>query len=199
MRRLFMSFMLAAGAACVHAVPAGAAFVFKPGVKWGNALLSRQLGILTPPESPAPLFIGCDLERLDPLARALLTNDEVLDIDQDALGKAGRPVVHTPDYDVWLRPLADGSWAIALFNRTWEEREIAANFSVLGLPPSCTVRDVWAQKDLGVFKGRFAASIPGHAALLYRLRLMAGDVSGHALVRGHAAHFPLGLRNWQKR
>ena len=118
----------------------------------------------------APLFIGCDLERLDPLARSLLTNDEMLDIDQDALGKAGRPVVHTPDYDVWLRPLADGSWAIALFNRTWEEREVAADFEALGLPASCAVRDVWAQKDLGTFTGRFAASIPGHAALLYRLR-----------------------------
>ena len=118
----------------------------------------------------APLFIGCDLERLDPLAHSLLTNDEVLDIDQDALGKAGRPVVHTPDYDVWLRPLADGSWAVALFNRTWEEREIAADFKTLGLPASCAVRDVWAQKDLGVFNGRFSASIPGHAALLYRLR-----------------------------
>ena len=117
----------------------------------------------------APLFIGCDLERLDPLARSLLTNDEVLDIDQDALGKAGRPVVHTPDYDVWLRPLADGSWAVALFNRTWEEREIAAEFASLGLPSSCAVRDVWAQKDLGTFNGCFAASIPGHAALLYRL------------------------------
>ena len=118
----------------------------------------------------APLFIGCDLERLDPLARSLLTNDEVLDIDQDALGKAGRPVVHTPEYDVWLRPLTDGSWAIALFNRTWEEREIAADFKTLDLPASCAVRDVWAQKDLGVFTGRFAASIPGHAVLLYRLR-----------------------------
>ncbi|MBR0505892.1 MAG: hypothetical protein IJJ84_10850, partial [Kiritimatiellae bacterium] len=118
----------------------------------------------------APLFIGCDLERLDPLARALLTNDEVLDIDQDALGKAGRPVVHTAEHDVWLRPLSDGSWAVVLFNRTWEEREIAADFKALGLPPSCKVRDVWAQKDLGVFNGRFVLPIPGHAALLYRLR-----------------------------
>ena len=118
----------------------------------------------------APLFIGCDLERIDPFALSLLTNDEVLDIDQDALGKAGRPVVHTSEHDVWLRPLADGSWAVALFNRTWEEREIAADFKVLGLPLSCKVRDVWAQKDLGVFTGQFTASIPGHAALLYRVR-----------------------------
>ena len=78
--------------------------------------------------------------------------------------------MRTPHYVVWLRPLADGSWAVALFNRTWEEREIAADFKTLGLPASCAVRDIWAQKDLGVFSGRFAASIPGHAALLYRCR-----------------------------
>ena len=118
----------------------------------------------------APLFIGCDMERLDPLARSLLTNDEMLDINQDALGRAGRPVVRKPDHDVWLRPLADGSWALAFFNRTWEEHELAADFAALGLPASCAVRDVWPQRDLGVFTGRFAASIPGHAALLYRLR-----------------------------
>lgn len=117
----------------------------------------------------APLFIGCDLERLDSFVRSLLTNDEVLEIDQDALGKAGRPVVHDAAHDIWMRPLADGSWAMALFNRTDEEREIAADFSALGLPASCKVRCVWAQKDLGVFKSRFAVPIPAHAALLYRL------------------------------
>ena len=116
----------------------------------------------------------------------------MLDIDQDALGKAGRPVVHTAEHDVWLRPLADGSWAIAFFNRTWEEREIAADFKALGLPPSCKVRDIWAQKDLGVFTGRFAASIPGHAALLYRLRSAAAPTAvvpreGWRMVNGDGA------------
>lgn len=117
----------------------------------------------------SPLFIGCDLERIDPLARSLLTNDEVLEINQDVLGKVGRPVVHNDDFDVWLRPLADGAWAMAFFNRTEAERDISADFASLGLPSSCLVRCVWAQKDLGVFKGRFSASIPAHAALLYRL------------------------------
>jgi alpha-galactosidase len=117
----------------------------------------------------SPLFIGCDLERLDPFTRSLLVNDEVLEINQDTLGKVGRPMVHTSEYDVWIRPLADGSHAVALFNRTWEEIEIPADFAKLGLPSSCVVRDVWSQKDLGEFRDRFTASIPGHAALLYKL------------------------------
>lgn len=117
----------------------------------------------------APLFIGCDLERLDPFTRSLLVNDEVLEINQDPLGMAGWPVVHTVAYDVWARPLADGSQAVALFNRTWEEIEIPAEFAKLGIQNACAVRDVWSQKEIGVFKERFTASIPGHAALLYRL------------------------------
>jgi len=117
----------------------------------------------------APLFIGCDVERLDPLARALLVNDEVIEIDQDPLGKAGRPVVHNADFDVWTRPLADGSFACALFNRGPVERTITADFKQLGFPATARVRDVWAQKDLGSFTGSFTASVPSHAALLYRV------------------------------
>jgi len=117
----------------------------------------------------APLFIGCDMDRLDPFTYSLLANDEVIEIDQDSLGKTGRPVVRTPEYDVWSRPLANGDWAFAFFNRTWEEREISADFKKLALSEVCSVRDVWSQKDRGAFKNRFTASIPGHAALLYRL------------------------------
>ena len=119
----------------------------------------------------APLFIGCDLERLpqDPLALSLLTNDEVIDIDQDELGKVGRPVVHTADYDVWARPLANGDWAVALFNRTWEPLRITAAFRAFGAAGELAVRDVWAQKDLGTFRDAFAAEVYGHATRLFRL------------------------------
>ena len=117
----------------------------------------------------APLFIGCDLENLDPFTRSLLTNDEIIEINQDELGSTARTVVRTPVCNVWLRSLANGDWAICLFNRTLEEREIVADFAALGLSAACRVRDVWAQKDLGRFEGRFAASIPPHAALVYRL------------------------------
>ena len=118
-----------------------------------------------------PLFIGCDLERLgeDPLAFSLLTNDEVLEINQDELGRAGRPVVHTADFDVWARPLADGSWAVALFNRTERTRSVEAAFAKFGASGRLRVRDVWAQQDVGVFADRFAAEVYGHATRLFRM------------------------------
>ena len=117
-----------------------------------------------------PLFIGCDMARLaeDPLALSLLTNDEVLDINQDELGKVGRPVVHTKDFDVWARPLADGSWAFALFNRLETPQTITADFSSFGAKGSLRVRDVWAQKDVGTFADRFATEVYGHATRLFR-------------------------------
>lgn len=120
----------------------------------------------------APLFIGCDMERLaqDPLAWSFLTNDEVIDIDQDELGKVGRRVVHTKDYDVWARPLVDGSWAVALFNRTWEPRSITAVFKDFGAAGRLVVRDVWAQKDLGALDDQFTTEVYGHATRLFRLR-----------------------------
>ena len=120
----------------------------------------------------APLFIGCDMERLaqDPLAWSFLTNDEVIDIDQDELGKVGKPVVHTAEYDVWARPLADGSWAVALFNRAGEPRRITATFKDFGATGSLMVRDVWAQQDIGTYDGSFTAEVFGHATRLFRLR-----------------------------
>jgi len=118
----------------------------------------------------APLFIGCDLRRLDAFTKSLLTNDEVLAIDQDELGQVARPVVHTEEYDVWARPLAGGATAVALFNRGVRTRTISVDFSALGLPQRVIVRDVWRQKDLGARETSFTASIPGRATLIYTLR-----------------------------
>jgi len=119
----------------------------------------------------APLFIGCDMARLaqDPLAWSFLTNDEVIDIDQDELGKVGKPVVHTDTHDVWVRPLSDGSWAMALFNRTRKSREIVADFAAFGVHGHFVVRDVWAQRVVGTADDRFGAEVYGRATRLFRL------------------------------
>lgn len=115
----------------------------------------------------APLFIGCDMERLDPLALSFLTNDEALDINQDELGCVGRPIVHGEEFDVWARPLVDGSWAFALFNRTEEPSRISVEFSAFG-GKSFRIRDVWAQRDIGSFSDGFSAEVYGHATRLFR-------------------------------
>ena len=92
-------------------------------VGWGPSLHPTQL---TPDEQythitpvgllSAPLLIGCDLERLDDFTLNLLTNDEVLAIDQDRLGRQATPVWRRADHQVWVKELADGGRAIGVFN-----------------------------------------------------------------------------------
>jgi alpha-galactosidase len=117
----------------------------------------------------APLLIGCDLAQLDEFTLALLTNDEVLDVNQDALGAAATRRAGTEDWEVWARPLADGTTAVGLFNKGYDRMEISATWKDLGLKGKLPVRDCWLRKDLGEFAGSFAASVPTHGAMLLRV------------------------------
>jgi alpha-galactosidase len=122
----------------------------------------------------APLLLGCDLTQLDPFTLGLLTNDEVLDVDQDPLGQAAH-VVHpvmagqTP-IQIWARQLEDGSTAVGLFNLGYAPAVGVVNWSDLNLTDPQTVRDLWRQKDLGTFDQKFESEpIPPHGVLLIRL------------------------------
>jgi alpha-galactosidase len=118
----------------------------------------------------APLMIGCDLTKLSPFTRSLLSNDEVIEIDQDELGKAAGCIAEGDDWEVWARPLADGSIAAGLYNKSNREQTIAFDLQKAGLLCKWLVRDVWRQEDVGVFAGSYEASVPGHATHLVRLR-----------------------------
>jgi len=131
----------------------------------------------------APLLLGCDLNRIDVFTRSLLVNDEVLAVHQDALGRTARRTVHTERTDVWTRPLADGSFALAVVNRFPFRRTIRLDFAEAGFKPvrrpgcaSCEgtnvfeVRDLWRQRDCGVSTDGFSLDLPGHATAVYRLR-----------------------------
>ena len=117
----------------------------------------------------APLMIGCDLTRLDEFTYSLLTNDEVIDIDQDPLGLAAGCVAEGEDWEIWARPLADGSIAAGLYNKSLEERTITLEMEKLGILCKWKVRDVWRQEDEGVFLGSYDHPVPGHATHLIRL------------------------------
>ena len=118
----------------------------------------------------APLLIGCDMAALDDFTRALLTNDEVIDIDQDALGRGAEVVGEVKLVQVWTRPLADGGRAVALFNPSRVDKTVTVDFAALGLPTGGRLRDVWRQVDLPPLKdGRLEATVFGHAANLYRI------------------------------
>ncbi len=117
----------------------------------------------------APLLIGCDLERADEFTISLLTNDEVLAINQDELGKQAAQVVVDGRRQVWVRELSDGSRAIGFFNLHKQAQPIKATFAQLGLSGAQRVRDVWRQKDLPVAKDAFSFEVPRHGAVLIRV------------------------------
>ncbi len=120
----------------------------------------------------APLLAGNDLTKMTPETIALLTNREVIAIDQDPLGAQGDRVYAEGPYEFWARPLADGSKAVGIFNRqdTWtKEAYIEVDLRALGFEGGAKVRDVWQTKDLGVLKGTFKLKVPARGVTLLRV------------------------------
>jgi alpha-galactosidase len=122
----------------------------------------------------APLLIGCDLERLDPFTLSLLTNDEVLALDQDALGKPAVRVASVGPVDVYRKELEDGSRALGFFNHDTEPQTIEFNtLNTLGFKSRQRVRDLWRQTNLPDIadpsRDALKTTIPGHGAQLYKL------------------------------
>jgi len=117
----------------------------------------------------SPLLIGCDMTQLDDFTLGLLTNDEVLEVNQDPLGKQAGRVAKVGDLEVWAKDMEDGSKAVGLFNRGKAETKMTANWSDLGLTGKQKVRNLWSQKDLGKFKDKFEASVPKHGVVLVRI------------------------------
>ncbi len=116
----------------------------------------------------APLLIGCDLTKLDDFTLSLLTNDEVLDVNQDPLGKQARRLYNDSDMQIWAKEMEDGSVAVGLFNlHGFKSQSITVNWSDLGIKGKYKVRDLWRQKDIGSFKKSFTADdVPVHGVKL---------------------------------
>ena len=117
----------------------------------------------------APLLIGCDMTRLDDFTLNLLTNDEVLDVNQDPLGRQAARVAKHGSVEVWAKDMEDGSKAVGLFNLGEDEAGVTAAWTDLGLKGKHKVRDLWRQQDLGVFSDHFQASVPRHGVVLVKI------------------------------
>jgi hypothetical protein len=115
----------------------------------------------------APLYIGDDLTKLDDYGVSLLTNDEVLAIDQ--AGVPAKPVSQTSDQQVWSARNADGSYTVALFNMGASPAKVTADFADIGVSGKAGVRDVWARRDTGDASGSISADLPAHGSKLLRL------------------------------
>jgi alpha-galactosidase len=119
----------------------------------------------------APLMAGNDLRAMSAETREILTNREVIAVDQDPLGMQGRKVRDNGPQEVWMKPLADGSRAVILFNRGTEAGDIAVSWEEIGLAPAgqALVRDLWKKADAGSFRGRFEAKAGPHDVVMVRI------------------------------
>lgn len=117
----------------------------------------------------SPLLIGCDMAKLDDFTLGLLTNDEVIEVNQDPLGKQAHRIAKDENVEVWAKKMEDGSMAVGLFNRGEFENPVTANWSDLGIGALQTVRDLWRQKDVGDFAGSFTANVARHGVMLIRV------------------------------
>jgi alpha-galactosidase len=145
-------------------------------VGWGPQLHATRL---TPAEQythislwcllSAPLLIGCDLERLDAFTLNLLTNDEVLALDQDPLGRSAHRVATLGAVDVYSKELEDGGSALGFFNRGDVPHTVTAKLDRLGFGGRWRIRDLWRQKDVGEFTIDLPVTVEPHDVVLYRL------------------------------
>ncbi len=117
----------------------------------------------------APLLLGCDLTKLDDFTLNLLTNEEVLEIDQDSLGKQATPVYQKGDIEIWAKDLEDGSKAVGLFNLSDTDQKITLQLNDLKIQSPQTVRDLWRQKNLGVFDKSFETRVNSHGVVLVKV------------------------------
>ena len=119
----------------------------------------------------APLIAGNDLREMKPEIHDILTNKEVIAVNQDALGSEARRVLKNGDLEVWAKQMQDGSRAVVLLNRDVVEKEIGFSWENLGYPGhlSAGVRDLWKAKDLGQFKGKFSAAVAPHSVVMVRV------------------------------
>jgi len=117
----------------------------------------------------APIIIGAPLETLDAFTLSLLTNDEMLDVNQDPLGLQAKDI-DVAGGEVLVKRLEDGTVAVGLFNPGEEPSTVAVSWEQAGVSGKRRVRDLWRQKELGVFEGSFAAKdIPRHGVVVVRL------------------------------
>ena len=138
----------------------------------------------------SPLLIGCDMTKLDDFTLGLVTNDEVIGVNQDILGHQAKLITKGDDYQVWAKDLADGSKAVGVFYTgatdggekdpikmiNWDQQKvdtsklISLDFTTIGLSGKQVVRNLWSQKDLGIFDGKFETKVNQHGVTLIKIK-----------------------------
>jgi len=116
----------------------------------------------------SPLIFSGDMARLDKFTLNVLCNPEVIEVDQDPQGRQAKLIRQTDTILVLAKPMEDGSLSVGLFNLGEIGQPITATWQSLGLTGKQRARDLWRQKDLGLFDGKYQASVPRHGVMLVR-------------------------------
>lgn len=125
----------------------------------------------------SPMIIGTPIERLDPFTLSLLSNDEMLEVNQDPLGKQGRQS-EAQGGEAVVKELEDGSRAVGLFNPAGETSQVTVTWARLGLSGPQKVRDLWRQKDVGIHEDGFSADVPPHGVVVVRVTRVGSAPGG---------------------
>ena len=119
----------------------------------------------------APLIAGNDLRNMAPETREILTNAEVIAVDQDALGKQGTRLSKPGNVEIWMRPLAGDARAVAILNPGAEDAKVNVSWVDFGISDVATVRDLWSHRDLPEAKANYSITIKSHSSSLIRLQI----------------------------
>lgn len=119
----------------------------------------------------APLIAGNDLATMSAETKAILTNRDVIAVDQDVLGQQGQRLVKDGDFEVWVRPLKGGDRAVVLFNRSSDAKTMSVDWETLQMPVAmkATVTDLWSKAVTKKVTGKYSASVPSHGAVMIRV------------------------------
>ena len=118
----------------------------------------------------APLMAGNDIRHMKDDVQNILTNKEVIAIDQDTLGMQATRFMQQPDKEIWAKKLSDGEWAVCFFNSGKDEMEMRVNWNYLSfLNGKYNIRDLWRHKDIGTTNTNMNFNIPSHDVVLVRL------------------------------
>ena len=117
----------------------------------------------------APLLAGNDLRSMTAETKELLMNREVIAVDQDPKGVQGHRMWDEGPLEIWVKPLADQSQAVGLFNRGESALSITLNLRALGMSGPAKLRDLWEHKDLGPVQDSYTAEVPKHGVMMLRV------------------------------
>lgn len=120
-------------------------------------------------EMASPLNMSTDVTELSPQQLAVLSNKEVIAVDQDPLGAQGYLAQQDSTSDVLVKPLQNGDHAVVLFNKSSAPAQITTSLSALGISGTVSIRDLWQHRDLGQTSDAISAMVPAHGVAMYRL------------------------------